>query len=607
MNMVRGIHSLQYVAESIPSDVIYVFVNNELKDINLDTTLRHLVKKTFHVVYISRDTRGAIETAYLGLKQSGIPLSEQVCFYDNDTVYSFTGRTLPSHSFIGYSKTTETRPYCYIKVKDGYVEEISEKVRISDDYACGIYSFTTGQLFMDVAKEVMEQGVTFNSEFYMSIAFGRLLDKKEQVSALMVEDCLCLGTPEDIARSIPSLPVKPLRICFDLDNTIFKYRTAEQSYAECDVIEKNVFLLKKLKADGHTIILHTARGMKTHESNVGRSMKANGMDTFASLEKHSIPYDELYFGKPHADLYIDDRAFNPYIDLYSSIGFGYLTDEFYKSKSSSSSSNQFNLVYRIGDTIIKQGPSGTMKGELFFYKAVENTPLKPLFPALLRGDSGMLHLQYIRGFTMFDLMRDGLFVPKHLQLVLEAIDTMHSYTGIDVVVSKDQIYSNYMGKLKSRATNKANYPFDNVQMLVDRMDRRMKTYLETSKTCAVVHGDAWFSNTLITKTNNVVFLDMKGDIDGMLTTNGDALTDYGKMFQSLLGFDYYINGLEPNTEQLLLLSTFFIEEIAKRGFSYTDLCTVTACLIAKTLSFMKVDISVRTKIWGLVESILSEE
>ena len=46
-------------------------------------------------------------------------------------------------------------------------------------------------------------------------------------------------------------------------------------------------------------------------------------------------------------------------------------------------------------------------------------------------------------------------------------------------------------------------------------------------------GDPWFSNTMLDVNSNIKFLDMKGDIAGEITTNGDPLTDYCKIMQSL--------------------------------------------------------------------------
>jgi hypothetical protein len=43
--------------------------------------------------------------------------------------------------------------------------------------------------------------------------------------------------------------------------------------------------------------------------------------TCDTLEKYEIPYDEIYFGKPYADFYIDDLAVNSYDDLEKKVGF----------------------------------------------------------------------------------------------------------------------------------------------------------------------------------------------------------------------------------------------------------------------------------------------
>jgi hypothetical protein len=49
--------------------------------------------------------------------------------------------------------------------------------------------------------------------------------------------------------------------------------------------------------------------MKTHGANTGRVVAEIGKITLDWLEKYDIPYDEIYFGKPWANLYIDDNAF----------------------------------------------------------------------------------------------------------------------------------------------------------------------------------------------------------------------------------------------------------------------------------------------------------
>jgi hypothetical protein len=41
---------------------------------------------------------------------------------------------------------------------------------------------------------------------------------------------------------------------------------------------------------------------------VGQVIARQGKTLFAWLDKNNIPYDEIIFGKPLADIYIDDKA-----------------------------------------------------------------------------------------------------------------------------------------------------------------------------------------------------------------------------------------------------------------------------------------------------------
>ena len=57
-----------------------------------------------------------------------------------------------------------------------------------------------------------------------------------------------------------------------------------------------------LKQQGHKIIFHTARG--TVSNTDWREM------TERQFARWGLPYDELHFGKPAGDVYIDDKALN---------------------------------------------------------------------------------------------------------------------------------------------------------------------------------------------------------------------------------------------------------------------------------------------------------
>lgn len=100
-----------------------------------------------------------------------------------------------------------------------------------------------------------------------------------------------------------------MRICIDLDGTICELRKPGQEYP--DVLPKPGVQekIKQLHDLGHTIVIYTARNMGSTGHNVGKALKNVGQITFEWLAKYHIEYDEIFFGKPNADISIDDRCF----------------------------------------------------------------------------------------------------------------------------------------------------------------------------------------------------------------------------------------------------------------------------------------------------------
>lgn len=101
---------------------------------------------------------------------------------------------------------------------------------------------------------------------------------------------------------------RKLRICIDLDGTICEIKKEGQSYSDVLIKPGAKEMIDKLRLAGHTIIIHTARNMGSTGHNVGKAMKNVGKITLDWLEANGIEYDEIFFGKPNADITIDDRV-----------------------------------------------------------------------------------------------------------------------------------------------------------------------------------------------------------------------------------------------------------------------------------------------------------
>lgn len=100
-----------------------------------------------------------------------------------------------------------------------------------------------------------------------------------------------------------------MKICIDVDGVLCELRKPDETYEtllpKAGAVEK----MQALKNAGHYLILSTARHMGTCNSNIGLVVARQGKTLLDWLERYQIPYDEIWFGKPHADVYIDDNAY----------------------------------------------------------------------------------------------------------------------------------------------------------------------------------------------------------------------------------------------------------------------------------------------------------
>ncbi|MBW6398724.1 capsular biosynthesis protein [Roseomonas sp. HJA6] len=103
------------------------------------------------------------------------------------------------------------------------------------------------------------------------------------------------------------------RLIMDLDGTIAR-SDPTLAYPELEPIHDVVEQMRRYKADGFTIVIHTARNMRTFEGQVGRINVVTLPIILDWLRKHEIPFDEVHVGKPWCGtdgFYVDDRALRP--------------------------------------------------------------------------------------------------------------------------------------------------------------------------------------------------------------------------------------------------------------------------------------------------------
>jgi capsule biosynthesis phosphatase len=397
-----------------------------------------------------------------------------------------------------------------------------------------------------------------------------------------------------------------MRICFDLDNTLVTYPTVCGDYTTVKPIKNMIDFIHDLHKDGNTIIIHTARRMNTHSGNIGKVNRDIGKITFDTLERFNIPYDEIVFGKPYADVYIDDRAINPYKNDFKMFGLFQ-----YKQRDTiinALDTNKFNNLSLKDSHIIKSGDYELLKGQIFYY---QNLPkdIHSFFPQLYsvkhNNNIAEIEIEYIKGIPMFTLFNYQLLREDHFKNLLMILDIIHMSKSTSPVPSVEQMSNNYLLKFKKRISDKSVYTFENVDEVSRDCIGKLTDYITSPylKCVDVIHGDLWFSNIIITYEGEIKLIDMRGSVDGFLTLGGDPLYDYAKIYQSLLGYDSILYNKEYPSEYAASLIKIFHTQMISNNINIEHVKTITKVLIIGTLPFIE-DNDVRNRIWNWVNLIL---
>tara|TARA_B100001063_G_C16607984_1_gene474247 strand:+ start:300 stop:662 length:363 start_codon:yes stop_codon:yes gene_type:complete len=103
-----------------------------------------------------------------------------------------------------------------------------------------------------------------------------------------------------------------MRYCFDIDGTICT-PTVGREYEKATPYTNRIERINELYDQGHYIIFFTARAMGRFVGDPEDRQKAEELMrplTEKQLEEWGCKYHELLFGKPHADVFIDDKGVN---------------------------------------------------------------------------------------------------------------------------------------------------------------------------------------------------------------------------------------------------------------------------------------------------------
>ena len=576
--------------------IVYIPYNKAYAEYRFESTLRKQYPHVhFEFFCLRENTRGAAETIFLSLCNLEAKISSKdqpiLCldgdnFYTCDIISQWNGE----NSVFTFYDLQESPIYSYVTVENNSprITRMVEKEKISNLACTGAYGFSSWRLLKNGCQYILDNRIQQKGEYYTSAVIQEFLKQKIIFCNKMVDQkhYICLGTPTQVRLFCHNYPrcnsfnnekmIDPKRYCFDLDNTLVTFPKIYGDYTTVEPIIKNIEFLKYLKRFGHTIIIYTARRMKTHKGNIGKIMKDVGKVTFDTLEKYEIPYDEIYFGKPEADTYIDDLAINCFDDMEKELGY---YETMIKPR-------DFNSI-RMETMELCRKESHNLEGEIYYYQHIPHN-IKDMFPIMIDYDlcNTWYTVEKVRGITVSNLYLSQLLTIEQLKHIMNSIHRMHNSVSISEsfihMKKEDQqldILSNYIPKMRQRYESYDYSGFTNHQETYNNIVNKLINY---SGIQTVIHGDPVFTNILINDYGKIKCIDMRGMVGNTLTIYGDCMYDWAKMYQSLFGYDEIHEGkILPSEYKRNMIYAFetYLIELYGDTFDFCALKGITQCLL----------------------------
>lgn len=295
-----------------------------------------------------------------------------------------------------------------------------------------------------------------------------------------------------------------MRIVFDIDDTISKTENGDYINAipDFEVINK----INYLYDEGFEICLYTSRGMLSCNKDINKAELKNKEILISWLNKNNVKYNEIIFGKPLADLYIDDKAMN--IQEFKK-------QSFYKLNGGSGKN-----IYKLGN-IVKKNLSDYSKIEefLLWTKEAKNFCNFPNIFSISKEDNSIFY-NYIEGQTLDNCLTNDIL----LKLILIISNFKEKkYNSFDIDHHINILYKN----LSDNEINKR-------IIYCEQLLKNNKEILNDNASFS--HGDTILSNIIMDKENNFIFIDPQFNINA-----SSFLLDFAKLRMSLDNYEYNFN------------------------------------------------------------------
>lgn len=201
---ISGKPMIEWVIQNISADVKFIFLvrREDLEKYNLQDMLRLLAPNS-EIIGLKNPTRGAAETVLAAehLINDNKPLAiingdQYMQWNSNEFFYSMVADQCDG----GIVTFESVHPkWSFVKIaENGFVSETAEKKPISNKATAGVYYFKKGSEFVKYARQMIEKGITTNSEYYVCPVYNEMISDGKKIRSFPIKNMWSFATPEDV-------------------------------------------------------------------------------------------------------------------------------------------------------------------------------------------------------------------------------------------------------------------------------------------------------------------------------------------------------------------------------------------------------------------------
>lgn len=205
------------------ANLIFIIRDDHIYNFRMDEILKQKFGENIQIVVIDHLTRGSVESCMYAEKLIDTEQPLIIHTLDIEFFPKFDPKQIKFLNADGLILTFKSNStnYSYAKTQDDYVIETAEKKAISSNACVGIYAFKKGSDFCTYARQMIEQNILVNNEFYIAPLYNLLIQNGLKIVAQSVEKMHVFGTPDEyrfyknnVIKSLGSTN-KPIALCAD--------------------------------------------------------------------------------------------------------------------------------------------------------------------------------------------------------------------------------------------------------------------------------------------------------------------------------------------------------------------------------------------------------